>query len=501
MKRLRYIFWGLTAVLLFTACGSGDAPTPTPFAVLSTSTPNIGAAQPLPVAFEDLISNPIAYEGARIQLSGRYQKVPLQICDGEIFLSPATWTLVNGNMIAPLSGFDDQIEALLPEEITMIVNGIWRRWRGPIGCGKDAVTRDIWYLDVREIVEPNPLVRVTLTPSGVEVAEGGQPPGTEQTSTPPDEGEPVVATETSGAGGLGPSSTPRPTLTPNPGSSVATPTSIPSATPSDDDSDDGASTTPSSTAVSGNNPTPTITPTPPPGSTAVPTATPEQSLASPTPENSQNGTLLSDDLGFGTLASGTIHQWNINLEAGTAVTITVAMEASANPSITLISPSDEMLVNTQNLSPAGQFEIVGNLPVPQSGTYELLIHSDTTSTADYMVNFYDSQSLPLLSFEGFFEDDVTTTETIEVDTDDYWVFYLEQDDVITLTVDPNDAQADLFISLWHKDGLDPNAESDEDIGETEIIEDYVAPHTGLFVLQIGEWDFAQAPYSLTFERQ
>jgi hypothetical protein len=39
----------------------------------------------------------------------------------------------------------------------MTVEGYWRLYEGPLGCGKNAPRAAIWYLEVLRIVEPNPL--------------------------------------------------------------------------------------------------------------------------------------------------------------------------------------------------------------------------------------------------------------------------------------------------------------------------------------------------------
>lgn len=502
MKRTLIALLGLTAVLLIiTACTTSEAPTPTPFSTRSTATPNIGAASPLPVEFDDLVRNPIAYEGARIQLTGRYKKLPLLICDGEVFRSPATWTLVNDNLIAPLGGFDAQVKQMLPENITMVVNGVWRRWHGPIGCGKDAVTRDIWYLDVREIVSPNPLVLVTLTPFGEEVADAGENP----TSTPVDdlpeeevpiEEETAVAQPTQTV----PTSTPRPTSTPDfddeeeeePTVTAVSPT--PSATGENDEEDDDTSTaTPSQTP----NPNATATRTPQPGTNPTATSTPgDAPLITPTPASIDNGSITSIEIGFETVTAGAIHKWEISLSEDAIMTLSVVMQPNTNPVITLIDPLGDIVINAQDSSPANQPEIIDEFVADTSGVYEVLVYEKSGQSASYVLNFYEDTSSIINIFEGLFTGSTSGTDMLEEDSDDYWVFYAEENDVITFSVDPVDANADLFITLWGEDG--DVAESDNDIGENEVIEDFVIPRTGIYSIQIADFDLLDRDYSYIF---
>ncbi|MEM7333404.1 MAG: hypothetical protein AAF490_15045 [Chloroflexota bacterium] len=510
MRRfVTFLLIGITAVFLGACITPSSNPTPTPFTSISTTvTPNISAAQPFPVNFDDLVTNPISYEGARIQLMGNYQKVPLLICDGELFTSPVTWNLVDGNMIAPLGGFQAQVEQLIPEGLSMTVSGIWRRWHGPIGCGKEAINRDIWYLDVMEIESPNPLVRVTLTPFGEEIADNGQngtviatqPPISQDDATPDPtlETNPVFSEATE---------TPIPTATPAPASSIPTPTAIPSATPveddrgdedDDDDGDEDATAVPTSTEPSNNGSDPTATPMNPGDPT--PTATSANTgLVTPTPVSSNNGTLLRDDYGFATLAASTTHLWNIILTENTMVTITVAMEPDVNPIISLIDPLDNVIIDSQDSSKAGEIEAIQNLGISGSGTYQLFISSEGNIATEYMVNYYDTRSSPQLAFEGILGNTATLSDVILIDWDDNWIFYAEENDIINVLVDPTEPDVDLFLTLWSKDG--DEAESDEDIGLSEEIANFQIPSTGLYVLQIGEWDFEETGYTITFDRQ
>jgi len=236
--------------------------------------------QPLLVDFDGLNDDPADYMNKRIQVSGSYLRLELEDC--QLFNGPRIqWGLVAAGLQLNARGFEAIVLPIVSPGTQMTLQGVWRRYSGPAGCGKEPPT-GLWYLEVEQIVQPNPLVAGTRTP--VAVLSITPPPFPSVTPTtfgsPPVVGTPVpnvtivstVVVGTPGStptfGGTAVTSTPTATPTSTATGTLPTPTSGP-GTPT------GAPGTPTSTA------TPTSSGTPGSG-TVMPTPT-NQSLVTATP--------------------------------------------------------------------------------------------------------------------------------------------------------------------------------------------------------------------------
>lgn len=257
----RFLFGLLASLFLLTGCrasgvfGPAGGMTAAPVEIVRRATP---------VTFAQLDDNPGAYEDQVIRVGGAYLKLPPPVCSPQ--RGPAfAWSLTNlvqttGDWLRiDAQGFEDVLW-LTPDGTPMTVEGYWRLYEGPLGCGKNAPREALWYLDVLRIVEPNPLPvfagagGLTLTPGGLDVqimplatlTPAGAPtaavPGTPgptgapATITPPGLPQTPTATPTATgtlAPGVTPTITPTPTVTPTP---AASPTagSPPPPTPPDD---------------------------------------------------------------------------------------------------------------------------------------------------------------------------------------------------------------------------------------------------------------------------
>ncbi len=92
-------------------------------------------------------------------------------------------------------GYEEVLKRL-PDGLTMTVEGIWRQYDGPLGCGKEPGDGQAWYLQVERIISPNPLplmdgvpfatIQVLLgTGTGFEITPlASGMPGTAVTSQP-----------------------------------------------------------------------------------------------------------------------------------------------------------------------------------------------------------------------------------------------------------------------------------------------------------------------------
>lgn len=233
-------------------------------------------ADPLPISseanfvtFTDLNGSPVDYLNQFIRVSGSFNPLPLPEClphSGP----DIRWSLIADELQLDAIGFETIVREVPPGTV-LTVQGIWRRYHGPFGCGKQPPPNDAWYLEVTQIIEPNPLfgadtvaLDTILGPSPT--PNNGEPPSpTAVNAQPTDE---PTATPTAVTP---PTTTATLIFTPTPTTillATETPTLI--GTPS-----------PSPTAASGTltaTPTPTLTPTPTvttaPGTPGTPTLTP-----------------------------------------------------------------------------------------------------------------------------------------------------------------------------------------------------------------------------------
>ncbi|VAW40917.1 hypothetical protein MNBD_CHLOROFLEXI01-1571, partial [hydrothermal vent metagenome] len=105
--------------------------------------------QPLLVNFDDLNDNPSDYANLRVQVSGNYLR--LEPIDCAPFSGPRIeWGLVADGLQLNASGFEAVVLPIVSANTQMTLEGIWRRYPGPAGCGKEP-TAGLWYLEVERI--------------------------------------------------------------------------------------------------------------------------------------------------------------------------------------------------------------------------------------------------------------------------------------------------------------------------------------------------------------
>lgn len=248
------------------------------------------------LTFTDLNAAPSAYRNRRLRVTGDYLALSLPNCpsySGPVF----AWALVAEGLQLNARNFESILRRA-PDGLTLTVEGVWRSYEGPLGCGKNAPRGVAWFLAVERIIEPNPLPAFSGPPRPTTaVILPGQPdfpviPAPPMASTPtpsPDSDAPTSTPEadpqtpaatqtrltpgitpTAGAGTIFPSVTPIITNTP-PG--TLPPGTIAPTSPA------GASPTPGSanTPLPPQPPIPTSPgypgPTPIPGNTPTPTPT------------------------------------------------------------------------------------------------------------------------------------------------------------------------------------------------------------------------------------
>ena len=171
--------YGLVIVIALLAVGAGSLwlifgqeaehqlmpilPSPTPV--------TIGPQQETEtVTFTELNDNPLAYFNQSILVTGDY--LPVDKADCLNVVGPdKRWSLAADNLQLDVLGFE-RIVRLLPVGTTMTVQGIWRLYQGPLGCGKGPPRGSMWYLDAKKIIQPNPLISEGSQAILVEIKNG-----------------------------------------------------------------------------------------------------------------------------------------------------------------------------------------------------------------------------------------------------------------------------------------------------------------------------------------
>jgi hypothetical protein len=283
------------AVVFLSACGSkGEL---RPLHAEEDSGGVIGD-QPQLVTFAELQAEPEAYKNTLIRVTGTYYRLSPPDCI--VYSGPDTnWSLIVDNLRLDSQGFERSIQ-IVSDGVELTVDGIFRKYEGPLGCGKRPDADVAWFLETTQIIQPNPLSRVIGT------VVSGQPP-----LLPPGSGSPTPP----GTIPANSSATPTIVISPSPtrlvptatpslvittiGTATPTPspssgTSIPTMTPSPTQTlgPGTPSVTPSTTPAplpgtptqSPTNPAqPTLGPTQPPLSTSTPGAYPIPPTIEPSP--------------------------------------------------------------------------------------------------------------------------------------------------------------------------------------------------------------------------
>jgi len=217
--------------------------------------------RPVVVSFEELDIDPRAHQNQLVRVTGALLQVASLPCSPVNGPLPQ-WALVDEELQLNGRGFE-RVLHLIPEGTELMVDGFWRRYRGPVGCGKEPPVDTIWYLEAVRLVQPNPIPglegllatgspRVTIEPAATLPAEGtatgtATPSGT-PTATATITGTPTLMTMTPSPtatveGTPTEPVTATPSLTPEPGETLtATPTPTPSQTPTPTATTAGAST-------------------------------------------------------------------------------------------------------------------------------------------------------------------------------------------------------------------------------------------------------------------
>lgn len=273
MHRFR-LFLPLLLLSLLSACRGGgvfrsDRTGPEAEIILS--------GQAMAVSFTELDTDPAVYRNRLIRVRGSFQALPSPEC--EQYTGPNfAWELVENDLHLKAVGFEEVME-LVPEGTTLAVEGFWRLYQGPLGCGKEPPRTTIWYLETMRLVQPNPVPQLAAAPgASPSPADAEAQPATEAPpeatvgATGPTPQVSPSATRTAAdtpLPGTPPPATETPDLSQTPTPS-ATPSSTPTPSPQTGTPDTTPTPTPSPEATTSGGSTPTL---PPPTNTPGPQGT------------------------------------------------------------------------------------------------------------------------------------------------------------------------------------------------------------------------------------
>ena len=502
MRRLVCLL--LLLLPLLVACGLGGSPAPTPFPT-AAGTPSPTAGGPVALTVAELAAAPGLYVDTVVQVSGLFRKQPLLVCDAEPHRSPAAWGLAEEGLLAPAGGYDQQVRGLLPEGLLMTVEGRWRRWEGLVGCGKAAVTREVWYLDVARILSPSPLVQVTLTPGTPGTAVADLPPTVESEATVaptedpalfptplPEEEFPTAEFPTSPAEEF-------PIATEE---SFAT---VPLAPTDDSEPIGGVSPTPdtSGTPTITGTPataTPTVTGTP---ATATPTVTGTPPTATPTTTGGTGQVTTKGDLrelegefATTTLAAGATDSWAMEIFEDETYTIYVQAPTPADIIVTLLK-DDQVIVDRQNSAAPGAPETVTAPGGAVDGLYEVRVATANGAATDYALLLVADPDTPY-SVTGMIAPELSRNSfPLSAEASHFWFFTATAGDDVTIVVEPNGG--DVNVELYGPDG-NLLAEFDDGFDNESDTVEWAVETTGLHAIVIYEWDGAAISYDVTMTR-
>ncbi len=506
-------FISILLLAALAACANSAQMTPTPFPPTWTPGPALVAQQAFPVEIAELLAEPETYDGVYVQVTGRYQKRPLLVCESESAThnAAATWDLLdNSNLSLAAGEFDQALRSLVPDGLTMTVAGYWQLWEGQVGCGKQAVRQQMWFLEVTDVVSPRPIAQVTLTPGSPE----GQPPFSEELVTPDpsqgvedpsggilpptptemldvfptDEGfPPQNATETAVSGEFPPN--------PNPTSSAAPDGSVQTATPATTGQATRPAATGTATSTGGSG-----TGTPPPTATgsagnATPTRTPSGQSTPISGNIVPKDELIEEDIGIELLGTNEIHEWTLDLVDSTVVTVSLAAEPHLNLGLEIRNQGGTVISQSKQAG-ANQIETIRMLSVDPEENYTIRVVNEASSgEGGYALSIWGNlEDSFMLDARGILAEGQVGSATIPegFNAVHLWFFQGQMGDTISITTNTDDAHLITVSFLFDPEGNDILDFSQEDI---EL------PASGLYTMGLWEDGGEEADYTVSYSQQ
>lgn len=489
----------IVVILLMAGCRGRDALAPTPFPTTGP-TPTTAAGGPVMLSVTELLAAPGLYLDTAVQLTGRLRKMPVVVCDSDYYASPASWGLGEEGLTAAAGGFDQQVRSLLPGDLTMTVEGRWRRWEGTVGCGKQAQRQEVWYLAVDRILSPSPLTQVTLTPSsGVEVSAitaeptlptGGDADEGDIPETPEPEETPIAVEPTGFPEAYPGASTPPPEGSPEFSPTIPTnQTPITAQTP-----------TIGSTPITGTTPIAgqTVTGTLPSGTTTPPSGTGTPGATGAPGNLVDKGDVyiaLADNFTTTALAAGTVDRWEVDLTGSEQLYFGAIAPQPADIILSLYKDG-QAIISNQNTAPAGAPEVLNAPPLQGEGLYEIHVAVVGGGATEYGLVIYDHPDFAVTIGGMITPGSPRNGVQLPMGGIQLWFFMADGGDTVAIRLKPLgdlDAAADLYSpGAIYIDTIDSGFEGEEEYEEVAL------STTGLHAIRVFEY-YAIAPMTYDLE--
>ena len=206
------------------------------------------------------------------------------------------------------------------------------------------------------------------------------------------------------------------------------------------------------------------------------------------------GELIPEDLIISNLGAGNTDRWELDLEAGDAISITVAPATALDVVLSLFDSNNVTLVNEQNSAAVGAPETITNFNISSPGIHSVQIKTIEGAQTDYAMMFMDAESYSFI-FKGLLIENTSQSGYVEADSDHFWFFSIESSDSVSFRITPED-NGDPYVELYDPDGsrmltIDHNGE-----GEAEELTNYTLLDGGMYGIRVAEFSFQPMSYTI-----
>lgn len=159
---MRRLFTTIFLLLLLTACTRQISRPLKPERIVPQLADGVVLNEAVELTFAQLANTPDAFENRLIRASGTYLPFSASsVCPQNKIakgLIPR-WGMIADGLQMNAVGFE-HVVPLIAEGETLVVDGVWHKYIGPVGCGKEPQAQVVYYLDVVQILQPNPIIRL-----------------------------------------------------------------------------------------------------------------------------------------------------------------------------------------------------------------------------------------------------------------------------------------------------------------------------------------------------